>query len=312
MSYTKQGFKSGDKLYAVDLNEMDEQIYLNDQEITELKDAFAEHEEHPVNNNLLINSNFANPVNQRGVTASTWTVDYGIDRWEVYNATFTSLENGVSFTPKNNAQGGVYQHVEFKTLPSKPVSVSACINGTVYRGNGTKLLSSKTDEVFTFNDIVLGVVSSFFSTQYQYIDVYVYGTDSSKTYNIEWVKAEFGDHATPYVLRLYAEELELCRRYYQRLNINSGRTGVALITDDNIYFWIELSKMRTSPTMDASGMNLFANGNVIAGFSFSINSYSNGCESNTAVQIIANKTGHGFNYTHNLGLQNTLIFDAEL
>ena len=33
---------------------------------------------------------------------------------------------------------------------------------------------------------------------------------------IEWMKLEIGDHATPYVPRLYAEELELCRRYFRR------------------------------------------------------------------------------------------------
>lgn len=35
---------------------------------------------------------------------------------------------------------------------------------------------------------------------------------------LDYVKLEFGDFATPFVPRLYAEELQLCRRYYQNFN----------------------------------------------------------------------------------------------
>lgn len=42
MSYEKHGFKSGDTLFASELAEMDEQIYTNEQEVEELKDAFTE------------------------------------------------------------------------------------------------------------------------------------------------------------------------------------------------------------------------------------------------------------------------------
>lgn len=38
MSYTKQEFKSGEKLYAKDLNEMDEQIYENAETVRKLSE----------------------------------------------------------------------------------------------------------------------------------------------------------------------------------------------------------------------------------------------------------------------------------
>ena len=41
MSYTKQEFKSGDKLYASDLNKMDEQIYQNTEDISKLLEDIA-------------------------------------------------------------------------------------------------------------------------------------------------------------------------------------------------------------------------------------------------------------------------------
>lgn len=41
MSYTKQNFKSKEKLYASDLNEMDEQIYQNTESISKLSEEIA-------------------------------------------------------------------------------------------------------------------------------------------------------------------------------------------------------------------------------------------------------------------------------
>ena len=42
MSYTKQNFKSGEKLYASDLNEMDEQIYQNTESISQLSEEISD------------------------------------------------------------------------------------------------------------------------------------------------------------------------------------------------------------------------------------------------------------------------------
>ena len=39
MSYTKHNFKSGDTLFAVDLAEMDEQIYKNNEKVSQLQDT---------------------------------------------------------------------------------------------------------------------------------------------------------------------------------------------------------------------------------------------------------------------------------
>ena len=42
MSYTKQNFKSKEKLYASDLNEMDEQIYQNTESISKLSEEISD------------------------------------------------------------------------------------------------------------------------------------------------------------------------------------------------------------------------------------------------------------------------------
>lgn len=42
MSYTKQDFKSGEKLYASDLNEMDEQIHQNTESISKLTEEISD------------------------------------------------------------------------------------------------------------------------------------------------------------------------------------------------------------------------------------------------------------------------------
>jgi hypothetical protein len=68
----------------------------------------------PVNNNLLINSNFANPVNQRGVVSPVVNSNadnkfYTIDRWQMYGTGKLIINDGESITlenatPANNAK----------------------------------------------------------------------------------------------------------------------------------------------------------------------------------------------------------------
>jgi hypothetical protein len=52
MSYTKQNFKSGEKLYASDLNEMDEQIHQNTESISKLSEDKADKAEIPTDEHI--------------------------------------------------------------------------------------------------------------------------------------------------------------------------------------------------------------------------------------------------------------------
>ena len=52
MSYTKQNFKSKEKLYASDLNEMDEQIYQNTETISQLSEDKADKADIPTDEHI--------------------------------------------------------------------------------------------------------------------------------------------------------------------------------------------------------------------------------------------------------------------
>ena len=165
----------------------------------------------PVNNNLLINSNFANPVNQRGVTAETWIPNrYGIDRW-ITDMTFSSITNGLTIGSLGTT-GFLSQRFEEGLVEhGKKYSFSICIDGVIY--NGTNTTDNSKGMVFVNNDIIKAYIDYSTDNDYWYLGL------EFKTVGvtIEWAKLELGEVATPYVPRLYNEELELCKRYYQKI-----------------------------------------------------------------------------------------------
>lgn len=260
----------------------------------------------PVNNNILINSNFANPVNQRGVTAESWSTNggYGLDRWIPHVSQIVSIDGGVKFKPLYASGGGIYQNIDLKSLPATPISISACINGVVYSANNTVNANLKTDEFFTIDDVILVVGTKNFDI-HKFIYVGVYGTNTSKEYNVEWVKAEFGSVATPYVPRLYAEELQLCKRYYRRITLHDSLPFIK--SNDTLAFEKTYDKLRIDfPTVSIEGCGIRNNSTFVDGFTFSALSY------NGFVDLVAEKASHGLSNSTSVQIVGTMILDAEL
>lgn len=64
--------------------------------------------------------------------------------------------------------------------------------------------------------------------------------------NIKNIKLEIGEEATPFISRLYAEELALCQRYYRKFRLRGDYTGLK----SNQYYGLSSSvKPRTVPTI---------------------------------------------------------------
>lgn len=184
-------------------------------------------EERPINNNLLINSNFANPVNQRGVTVNTWDkAKYGYDRWVLStDGVLVTLNGGITLN-----SGAVFQRVEFpeKHL-GKTYTLSANIDGEIYQTTFT------VPSTFPAEYINLGKISTkkggyimanIGPTDFQGANIHL----SNET--LYWVKLEEGKIATPYVPRLYAEELALCQRYYWRKYLSYMSEGDGILFAD--------------------------------------------------------------------------------
>ena len=181
-------------------------------ELTNLKEV----KERPVNNNILINSNFANPVNQRGYDGTiTDKSMYTIDRWKL-NAgqSFNIDSNGITFK-SGTATTYFVQKIKAKALFEKTVSLSMKIDGEIYSINN--VLVTKDERVV---DLSISNGSILMFIGYDSTDCYSIGVIlyNGATPTIEWAKLEYGEVATPYVPRLYDEELHLCKRFFQKLH----------------------------------------------------------------------------------------------
>ena len=242
--------------------------------------AVNELHDRPVNNDILINSNFANPVNQRGYNGAVTTKsEYTLDRWKV-NAgqSFVCGSNGIIF---NASSSTCYflQRVEAKNVEGKVVTFSSKINGKIYSLTAN-LSADATNENFAIDEKITMNISYTKGSESCTVSVVI---KAGATPTIEWAKLEEGEHATPYVPRLYAEELQLCKRYYHTPYSPIGANGYLGGISENgqsIALVVEFPmEMRAIPTVtikspidgsvgyvaEWTGMENVGNGAMIAG-----------------------------------------------
>lgn len=171
-----------------------------------------------LNTNLLINGNFK--INQRGSSEYSGTNIYTVDRWRLSGTGSVSVvSDGVKYTA-NGSWTGIRQYIENPSfLSNKTITISFNVTGSVgiwanvlHNGNtvastyNTKTENQTLTLTHTFGD-VLDSDSVFirFTTR-----------EAGDWFVLNWVKMEFGETSTPFVPRLYSEELNLCQRYYQK------------------------------------------------------------------------------------------------
>ena len=241
-SYTTGDIYSGDTinelpLYAIHLNgltvESVEKLFGDLLSFDELRNNVS-------NQNLLINSDFRNPVNQRGKTeyilSNTWT--YTIDRWcGFYNK--ISVEDGYLKIAQNTSTDNTYFKQIFENaLPMGNYSITVnvlALSGTItltVAGVSHTLAVGKN--TFTFENCSPAQLQLTINGSGAYVD-------------IEYIKLEQGSFATPYIPRPFAEELALCQRYL--FPIEEWACSYTERGDNNYYnVFIPGIIMRTNPT----------------------------------------------------------------
>ena len=206
------------------------------------------------NPNLLINGNFKNPVNQRGLQSYTVTREYTIDRWKANGIIKLDLvKNGIKITPSSNGADfdGIRQYIEdFKELANKKITLSIKVNSI---NEGWKIYMQKNG-IINYGYSILNKTGIHSLTinideledQDNLSVVIENGKTASTPIEIEWIKLELGSVATPFVPRPYIEELDLCQRYYCRVRVCQN----LITTDDNqILVNLKIPKnMRINPT----------------------------------------------------------------
>ena len=189
--------------------------------------------------NLLDNSDFRNPVNQRGQTSYTETWGYTIDRWYLSSgdssgsikATVTLTDGGLKFTPSSEAA-------------ARSALVQRLPQNVLRAGVDYTFVAKKSDGDYLFGGIDYNTASYGFWQAALFIDTEV---------TLEWAALYEGEYTAEnlpeYQPKGYAVELAECQRYFRLLKIGGAVNG------NYIGYRIPLSPaMRTNPS--TTGINI--------------------------------------------------------
>ena len=220
----------------------------------------------PAPMNLLDNSDFTNPVNQRGVTTG-WTTGYGIDRWRMLaSAGSTSIDvtaDGLAITNTGTSSVAyIQQNLDdalFNKMDGKAVTIAACLSdGSIVAGSKVCAAGMELQVKFTGGDIRLRRPSgSPFMCR-------VVNTVKNSTITVKWVALYEGaytaDTLPEYVPKGYAAELAECQRYYVRFQAASDAQFIPGGSNgNNLYATLQVPvAMRlASPTLSYENINIY-------------------------------------------------------
>lgn len=180
--------------------------------------------------NLLDNSYFVNPVNQRGKTSYN-TNGYTIDRWTLVDG----AGNGVSVTNKGITIHACNNLVVFKQMIPSEVRkslIGKCVTLIAVASDGEVIMQSA---IVPEIGVQLDPSENYFSTGLG-MDIYCFTGEEtlsvrflsnglSKDTTIVWAALYEGvytaDTIPSYIAKGYAVERAECRRYYRRYNIDN-------------------------------------------------------------------------------------------
>ena len=182
------------------------------------------------NPNLLINGDFR--IWQRGESSYETVNGYVADRWYHWDVVIKSMEKistGARWT--TTGTNWLIQCIEGNFLIAKNYTLS--VRAKVTSGDGVVSMRVSANESPTSATNISNKSITLTSTMQTYT-LTVNNVSTSKfltvslltqtanVIEIEYIKLEEGTIATPNIPRLYAEELSLCQRYYEKFSTSSG------------------------------------------------------------------------------------------
>ena len=283
------------------------------------------------NPNLLDNSDFLNPVNQRWATVwENTSNNYTIDRWYVCgNVALTST--GISLTKGTAIEDTLLAQ---KVSPDKIrnnmaeiLSVSASINGEIIKAEGVHIYERETGMSWADIPYIIKLKDTDIGIRlYKFKDnPTIYFACSSLTgqpFTVQWAKLEIGPAATPWQPKGIGAELAECRRYFRRY---SGTGAMIGGTSGNggsqLYIMVDVSGMRlTAPTVSASDKSTFtvyyidpsgASGSVVPSAPIRAYAYAGG-QAMIPVSLSPNTTSTANFYVLRTGAGGYLDISADL
>lgn len=282
----------------------------------EIMDEFARNDDNIVSNNLLINSNFANPVNQRGKRSlGTGVNGYWIDRWEKYANISTAIKDGYIEITRGSQTSNISL---VQTLEENLLGKTVTFSVKLFEKDNVISVTATIPKIYnTADEIMLGEIDPVDNcrlTIWQRVDGLVrvqIVPQNSSTIKVEWAKLEIGEVATPYVPRLYQEEFNLCERFFQVINLNTA-VLIGVYPNYIAFRRDHRTKPRITPTSSFHANSTIrlvvnGNGNKADGFEYSIPSTNRGYTA-----IYATKDSHGYTQADLLTMDGDIFVDAEL
>lgn len=236
------------------------------------------------NSNLLINGDF--PIWQRG-TAFTNGCEYTADRWRVHYHNSTSFNiskstdvptgiganNSMKITITNAGSsnlGGfiLRQYIEGNNLYETQLTLSFWIKG-VKGAQFSVSLSDIGSKVYTLSgdwEKISSTITVPKISYYLFSDIFRFDLANGLNvltgdYYITGIKLEIGSIATPFVPRIYAEELALCQRYFERIGTSQsallGNVGYAPAGTIKLRTVLVYERKRTFPTIKFSDLSQY-------------------------------------------------------
>ena len=171
--------------------------------------------------NLLDNSDFRNPVNQRGNTAFSQHNQYWIDRWKASNEVYLDIKDGcIGINATGNTIGGILQLIEKPSLyDGKKLTLAVCAKSNggklrmsfPYVGEKTNIQLNNEWGIYTFT-------VTFRANQDNTIGIY----SESGLIDVQWAALYEGEYTAAnlpaYHPKGYAHELAECKRYFEKIN----------------------------------------------------------------------------------------------
>lgn len=215
------------------------------------------------NPNMLINGDFQ--VWQRGTSFTIAEAGYTADRWRCSLPAGTIVEKStdvpedslsgqsVKITLSESSSGSLRQYFEIPRvqLIGKTFTLSCWIKGPAGASASIDIADASTGAVAldgTWQKFIKTATLTSTSTSSFFVSVMRNGNTPGEYY-VSDVKLECGSIATPFVPRLYGEELAACQRYLQVFDSYSLKTGSAY-TSKAIYLVYPLfAAMRAKPSL---------------------------------------------------------------
>lgn len=243
MATTVLGLKTFAASDPVDYNEVNDNYNKIDNGVKTALQGRAAH-------NLLDNSDFRNPVNQRGETSYTAN-GHTIDRWrDTSNATTIITENGLTLQNNSTSSNAYWrQRIPANALTNgKTYTMAININGDVFCGAAT-IDASNTVTFYGANGLYLSC-TGLTSSSYWTIQI---AASAGKSFSgVRWAALYEGSYDAStlpaYQPKGYAAELAECMRYYQVF----GKKRIVQSTEPNGGFTISERfpiAMRVAPTI---------------------------------------------------------------